>query len=517
MFNTKVIAMRRTALATLLALLLFGNLVSADYIAIKQFGVFQSFNDTSITVQLDYSFSGKTKIRLNFYTVYTSTEAGSIYVTYTFDTVELKLKLYYNADTDYTTMEVYEGSDQRYSGPSGEDTSPPKYAEIEIDPSAGTITITGGGSKRWGSWTGSYTVNSLTSIRVEDTAGSSTRTAELETITISKYSQYTKLTVYDEDSLTILNDFDFSEHGDSITVTANNYVSRSYYLNNVTELEAFLLKWYDAGYYTVSVEGAGEGTLVEALRGYGAQKKVVAQAKTDGSGKASMVLKNSKLYTFRVYYGNSTLKVSKIADPNNPIIYISPSLIGKVYVNETGQAIAWTPDNDMINENTTAVSVTIADPSNSIQNATLVVESGTFKNVEVLTGSPSGGELSITLPGLESLANTVKATLTIYRAGTTYNYTKVYMVDKQFSSDFSLDSATSQAQTAWGLGKLGMLLAGAIIAIIIANALGARGAGLLFIVLIVYTYFGYKGWIDRDIAIMGLLGGLGMLLRRREV
>jgi len=393
---------------------------------------------------------------------------------------------------------------------------------VIIDFESGTVEFYNGDTLVVSTTTGGTFVDKITlSCPTEDYNGDSETDFNLNNIYIYKYSAYLDtLNVYDENTLEKVGLFDFSEINNTITVRDLTGVraSRTYELSGATSLDAFLVPYSDASYYTISVDGAGAGVLVEALRDYGGQEKVVAQARTADDGKTSMILANSKLYTIRVHLANSTIERDVITDPNNPIIYVSSSMIGSaIYVNATGLAIEWKPAGGVINENTTKVSVKIADPSALIDNATLIVESGSFRNEEILTGSPTGGTLEIALPDISTLGSTVKATLTIYRANNTYNYTKTWMVDREFSSDFSIDSSVDKARNAFGVGKLGMLIGVVVLALVFSNALGIGSAGTLIIVMILYAYFGYKGWIDKELAILGLLGGFGALIRRREV
>lgn len=519
--------MRKTIIISVVMLLLIftSGLASAGYITL-----FQKYVGIELTNSSSYEFNFANAYQLQdnlyieatFDNNYASSDGqeAHMYIYLSSDTIDIYTRCYdYYSDDYYVIVklngqEVYDSYDY-YSGYST-NTRFKKIVAYMANATTMKIEIY------------DYNENLMSGTPVEVSLSSSTLQQIKFTTTTSHVlkinSIYIKrnstlldtLNVYDEDSLSLITEFDFSESNDTITIYASGYAPRTYFVDS-SSLDAFLAQY--GRYYGITVANAGSGILVEALRDYGGSKKVVAQAKTDETGKTSMFLMDSKIYTFRVHYpDNATMEWTKVSDPTNPNIYLGSTITGGIQINE-GQLpvlVRWYPSNSTIEYgDNMQVQVDIAVRDNNMQNATLTLYDKDGKQLiqEILQNSPSGGTIKAFIPSTTS--NVIDASLVVVTTNQTYNFTKKFSI-VMHREGLNVESTMEQAKGAFGFNDLGALIAAILISLMIANAVGAGSGGAIFIMFAVFMFFAYEGWLDWRFAALGILAGVGIMIRRGE-
>lgn len=388
-------------------------------------------------------------------------------------------------------------------------------------------TVTWVGLYTNGNLKGSNSINNdltqINEIRVQLVAGD---TITVESIGIEKYSDLlVALNVYDEISGATINYFDFAEDNTTNEVRiidpSNTYASRVFYVSTGSTLDAYLLKYGDGRYYTIQTD-AVNGT-VEALRLYNNLMKVVAMSKVDENGYASMFLGDAQIYTFRVIYTDGTVKeYTRITSPSNPVIGLSSSLEPLTYTLTPFAGISYTfepSDRILYINQTNTITAKVSSSSANIQNVTLeFYKNGVLLNSTNLTGSPSGGALTIRVGGNFTTTDYLLAKLIV----TTDNQSIV--IKQTFWAKYPINQTNGsvlrlieEVPNDLGIGQLGRVIIVTTIALLIAFFAGAGERGTLIIVSLVYVFFTVVGWVHWLITLLTVLAAIGVMVRRGEV
>ena len=511
--------MKKTVIISVAMLLFLAGLASASYITIysKYYGTTVAAED-SLTI--DFS-STPHQLNDNLYVETTFSASGStqvydIYFDFGTDVIKIHVQKASSSSEDRTIRIFKNGVkivDTDYL-----EQYPDSARVFMINSTHATIQVLEGSTIR--AEANTTLSGEFKQMRYEVTYGS----LKVKYVYIKRYSNLlTGLNVYDENTNSAISSFDFSEGSDYVRVfdPSSYYIARTYYATG--DLNAYLVKYSEGHYYTIQTSANYANKILQALRNIDGAWTLVGETKLDSEGTSSMFLADGVTYKFRIVDGGSTLlEAEKTASPSELTIYLASELSSISTVVDPTNQFSWRidPIDGFLYYNmTNNVTVKFSSEELTVSNITLTLSgAGVSKSITQLFNSKSGEFTTNVTPSQNNAY--LYATIDVaFSDNSTSHYSKSFYVKSYYQdTNATLFGTIETVPQELGLSTLGMTIIAGIVALIAASG-ATRVAGDragVFAAMITMLFFSYVKWLDRRIAMLSLLAGLGFMIRRGE-